>query len=222
MAGNPDSAATPRRSTIAYERLLEKILTGQLAPGAVIQERRLSDEIGVSRTPIRDALLMLENEGLLVRREPRILQVKHMDTQEYFNNLHIRQLLEPEAASLAAGRVDIGELVALKERIGALSRSDNPSRADIRALDEALHSKIGLGCGNDHLWRIVEGLRLQTQVFDLKSLPARLQDSCAEHIEVIDALIAKDADAARGAMFRHLENVRKSIIDHLSGGHRNI
>lgn len=212
------STPAPRRSMIAYEKLLEKILSGELAPGSIIQERRLTDEIGVSRTPVRDALLMLENEGLLVRREPRMLQVKHMDTGEYFDNLHIRQLLEPEAASLASQRADPEALRTLRARIEVLSTAKTPERAEIRAVDEALHEIIGQASGNLQMWRIVQGLRLQTQIFDLKSLPARLQDTCAEHLSIIDSLLARDSEAARLATFQHLENVRQSIIDHLSAG----
>ncbi|WP_143089834.1 GntR family transcriptional regulator [Tropicimonas isoalkanivorans] len=203
---------------VAYEVLLEKILSGELLPGSIIQERRLTEEIGVSRTPVRDALLMLENEGLLVRREPRMLQVKHMDTREYFDNLHIRQILEPEAASLAAQRVATAEVEALEARIEALAASDEPERAEIRATDERLHEMIGLNSGNPQLWRIVQGLRLQTLVFDVKSLPERRQATFAEHLTILGALKARNSDAARDAMFSHLENVRKSIIDHLTGG----
>jgi DNA-binding GntR family transcriptional regulator len=207
---------------IAYEVLLEKILSGSLSPGAIIQERRLTAEIGVSRTPVRDALLMLENEGLLVRREPRMLQVKHVDTQEYLENLQIRRLLEPEAARLAARNCDLATVDNLIKRVEAVREAGVPERAEVRAVDKALHELVGEGCGNGQMWRIIQGLRLQTLRFDVKNMPERFQDSCKEHLRILKALSSRDGEAARESMIEHLDNVRQSIITRLAGDPREV
>ncbi|WP_138472499.1 GntR family transcriptional regulator [Poseidonocella sp. HB161398] len=218
MSGNEESSGAQRRSMIAYEVLLHKILTGELAAGSVIQERRLTAEIGVSRTPVRDALIMLENEGLLVRSAPRTLQVKHMDTRDYLDNIQIRQMLEPEAARLAATRLDLADIEAIGIRIRALiDAPGEPARTELRATDEALHKMIAMGSGNPQIWRIIQGLRLQTQIFDLKSLPNRRAATFEEHLRILEALKARDPEAARAATNTHLANVRQSILDHLTG-----
>ncbi|WP_319496273.1 GntR family transcriptional regulator [uncultured Cohaesibacter sp.] len=85
----------------AYEQILELILTGKAEPGEMLTERRLAETLDMSRTPIRDALLMLESEGLLKRHGSRGLQVKQMRIEDYMEVLQIRQMLEPEAARLA-------------------------------------------------------------------------------------------------------------------------
>ena len=88
MLQAPDTRLAPR----AYERLLALILSGELRPGDLVNERRLADLLGMSRTPVRDALLMLENEGLLERQGNRGLQVKQMRIEDYMEALQVRML----------------------------------------------------------------------------------------------------------------------------------
>jgi DNA-binding GntR family transcriptional regulator len=205
----------------AYEQLMNMILSGALPAGTVIRERQLAERLEMSRTPLRDALSMLESEQLLVRHERRVLQVKPMDVREFIDNIAIRQLLEPEAARLAAGRVAPGVLEGLRQRILALIAAPahgGVDRSELRAVDSDLHGAIGEAAGNPQLWRIVQGLRLRTVVFDLKSLPERFPESCREHLELIALLEAAESEKAARAMFDHLENVRTSIIARLTSG----
>ncbi|MFZ9449981.1 MAG: GntR family transcriptional regulator, partial [Alphaproteobacteria bacterium] len=87
-----------RLASQAYEQLLDLIMSGQLRPGTMIQERRLAEHLRMSRTPLRDALLMLEHDGLVSRPGGRGLQVRHLDLDGFIENLAIRRLLEPEAS----------------------------------------------------------------------------------------------------------------------------
>ena len=109
MLTTPDK----RLALHAYEQVLDLIMQGVVKPGSLIQERRLADHLQMSRTPLRDGLLMLEAEGLLVRQGARGLQVRAMHVEDFVNTLAIRRLLEPEAA-----------------RIEALARSDGDRAAD--------------------------------------------------------------------------------------------
>ncbi|WP_377299280.1 GntR family transcriptional regulator [Rhizobium sp. SGZ-381] len=205
----------------AYEQILNLILTGQAEPGVMITERRLADTLNMSRTPIRDALLMLEGEGLLIRQGSRGLQVKQMRIEDYMDALQIRALLEPEAARLAAGRMAREELDELAAILASLLESasqpgSKPDRSIVRDVDDRLHGGIGEAAGNQQLAQIIKTLRRQTQIFDLRSVPERLEATCREHLVIIDALKDGRGEDAAAAMRQHLGGVRESIIRRLS------
>src|SRR5688572_27585695 len=89
-----DSAGTDRSlSEVAYERLLDMLLSGQLVAGSVLQERRLAEALNISRTPIREALSHLEAEGLVTREVGRLMTVRRISVQSYIEILQVRKLL---------------------------------------------------------------------------------------------------------------------------------
>jgi DNA-binding GntR family transcriptional regulator len=216
MLKPPDTRLAPQ----AYEQVLSLIMSGDLHPGELVNERRLADLLGMSRTPVRDALLMLEGEGLLERHGSRGLQVKHTRIEEYMEALHVRMLLEPHTARLAATqrtRTDWSPLVARIEHLIARGRPAEVEREEVREIDDRLHDTISEAAGNRQLSGIIRTLRRQTQVFDLKSVPERLVDTCREHLAIIDRIDAGDGDGAAAAMLAHLEGVKASIIRRVTG-----
>lgn len=205
----------------AYEQVLDLIMSRRIAPGTLLQERKLAGHLQMSRTPLRDALLMLEGEGLLIRQGAKGLQVRSMDVRDYIENLSVRKLLEPEAARLAAGRIDNDHLDALAERFRemiaqASSSKSAPDRGDVRAIDDELHSMISEAAGNAQMATIVRNLRRQTQIFDLRSVPERFEVTCREHLAIVEALRRQNAEEAASAMRAHLDGVRHSIIARLA------
>jgi len=209
-----------RLSDDAYDRVVGYMISGGLPAGAVVQERVLADELGLSRTPLREALLLLEGEGLLVREGKRLLRVVSMDITRYMENLAIRRLLESEAARLAAGRIDPQELTRMEETLNRMladfEAGAHPRREEVRHIDEALHSAITRAAGNVQLAEIVASLRLKTHIFDLKNMPERFRDTCHEHLEIIAALRdGSNPAAAAAAVERHIAAVRDSIIARL-------
>jgi DNA-binding GntR family transcriptional regulator len=213
--------ADKRLALQAYEQILNLILSGQAEPGLMITERRLADTLSMSRTPIRDALLMLEGEGLLIRQGSRGLQVKQMRIEDYMDALQIRHLLEPEAARLAAGRIPtdlLDELSATLKMLldDAADGTSKPERGSVRNVDDSLHGSIGDAAGNPQLAQIIRTLRRQTQIFDLRSVPERLESTCQEHLDIISALREGRGDDAADAMRQHLGQVRDSIIRRLT------
>lgn len=202
----------------AYEQVLDLIMSGAMKPGELIQERRLAEHLRMSRTPLRDGLLMLEGEGLLVRQGARGLQVRFMNVAEFIDNLAIRRLLEPEAARVAAGRIPGEGLAGIAVRLEALLASSHtpPERADVRALDNDLHAAISDAAGNPQMAGIIRTLRRQTLMFDLRSVPERLPATCREHLAIVQALAEARGDEAADAMRTHLDCVRQSIIDRLA------
>jgi DNA-binding GntR family transcriptional regulator len=144
-----------RLSDDAYDRVVQYIMSGALPAGAIIQERPLAEELGLSRTPLRDALLLLEGEGLLVREGKRLLRVVSMDITRYMENLAIRRLLECEAARLAVGRIDPQKLdemeATLNRMLSEYDAGQLPKREEVRRIDEALHGTIAAAAGNTQL-----------------------------------------------------------------------
>lgn len=217
MLTEPDK----RLALQAYEQILNLILSGAASAGEMVTERRIADTLGMSRTPVRDALLMLEGEGLLIRQGSRGLQVKQMRIEDYMDALQVRQLLEPEAARLAAGRIPAAELDAWADRLRTLledarSGGARPDRSAVRDIDERLHGGIADAAGNPQLAQIIRTLRRQTQIFDLRSVPERQEATCREHLDIVGALREERGDEAAKAMRRHLDHVRASIIQRLA------
>jgi len=213
------NAPDKRLALQAYEQILEMILNGGARPGELVNERRLAESLSMSRTPVRDALLMLEGEGLLLRQGSRGLQVRQMRIEDYMDALQVRLLLEPTVAGMAAGNVPAATVKALRSQIAALRAlpPDQPTdRALARDIDEGIHGAISEAVENRQLSAIIRTMRRQTQIFDLRSMPERLADTCAEHLAILDAVEAGDPERAASAMTAHLARVRDSIIQRLS------
>jgi DNA-binding GntR family transcriptional regulator len=217
----PLMAPDRRLAAQAYEQLLDLIMSGALKPGTMIHERRLAEHLNMSRTPLRDALLLLERDGLVSRHGRSGLQIRHLDLAAFMDNLAIRRLLESEAARIAAGRVAPELLDDIRARLAAMlacAAAAAPDRAEVRAIDEDLHAAITRAAGNAQMEEIIRTLRRQTLIFDLRSVPERLEDTCREHLAVVDALAAGSGEAAADAMRTHLDGVRQSIVARLAGG----
>ncbi len=212
-----DERLAPR----AYQQILDLILSGKTRPGEQLNERQLADMLGMSRTPVRDALLMLEAEGLIVRQGRMGVQIKQMHIDEFLDALQVRALLEPAVSRMAAGKVDHAALDELERSLhSAIDMADatgsGMDRSQTRWIDDTLHSLISDSAGNAQLSAIVRNLRRKTQIFDLKNLPERAVATCREHLDIISALRLGDGEKTAEAMALHLEQVRASIIARLS------
>lgn len=215
MLNTPDK----RLALQAYEQILDLILTGSAKPGELVNERRLADALNMSRTPVRDALLMLEGEGLLLRQGSRGLQVKQMRIEDFMDALQIRLLLEPPVARMATGKVPPERIRQLRDQITQVSEAERTGPADrglVRDIDEGIHGMITDAIENRQLSSIILTMRRQTQMFDLRSMPERFADTCKEHLTILDALDSGDGNRAAEAMTSHLVQVRNSIINRLS------
>jgi DNA-binding GntR family transcriptional regulator len=120
---------------------------------------------------------------------------------------------------MAAGKVLPEKIRHLREQITEASTAERNGPADrglVRDIDEGLHGMILDSIENRQLSSIILTMRRQTQMFDLRSMPERLADTCKEHLAILDALESGDGDCAAQAMTAHLDQVRNSIINRLS------
>ncbi len=197
---------------IAYERLLDMLLSGGLRAGSPLQERRLADALNISRTPVREALRQLENEGLVMRQMGRLMTVGQVDMQDYIEALNVRKLLESEAAGLAAGRIDKATAERLRKAVWNLMEEEDPSPSRHWEVDDLVHYTFAAAAGNKLLTTMIQDLRRRTHIFNTRRIPGRRRPGALEHLALIDAIAAGEADTARALMAEHLENVKSSII----------
>lgn len=200
-----------------FRRISAMILHRDLAPGAVIQESRLAEELEVSRTPLREALMRLEGRGLLERQGRRSMVVRRVTAAEYFQSMKVRELLEAEAISLAIPRIADGWLQNLADEVGRLSTADAQEKAHWAA-DDQLHGGIADASGNGVLAAVIREVRVRTRLFEVMRPFHRITRDAEEHREIIDAMAARDQRAARRAMLRHLRNLQKEVLEILCSG----
>ena len=201
-------------STVAYGAVLDMILRGAIAPGELVTERLIATRLGMSRTPVREAVRRLEGEGTLERQRSGALVVRPYSMEEFLHALAVRRLLEGEAARLAAGKVPTDIVAAARERIERLRRDGLVESA--RQDDRDFHAAIAEASGNPVLATAISDLRKRTAMFRLGRLPERIDQVCDEHAAILDALAGGDGEAARAAMQSHIDNVRAHLLQRLT------
>ncbi|MBN9536735.1 MAG: GntR family transcriptional regulator, partial [Alphaproteobacteria bacterium] len=170
--------------------------------------------LGMSRTPVREAIRRLENEGTLDRQRTGALTVRPYSLEEFLHALAVRRLLEGEAAHLATGRMAPAALAHARERIAELRRNGMADTA--RQNDRDFHTAIATASGNPVLAASIEDLRKRTAMFRLGRLPDRVDQVCNEHLAILEALESGNGDAARVAMQTHIDNVRRHLLQRLT------
>ena len=210
------SAEEPYRSGQAYRAVSEMIRRRQLRGGDVIIKSRLAEALGISRTPLREALQRLEGEGLIVKQAGRSLAVRHVDLAEYLQSLKVREILEGEAAALSAGRVPPERLRAVRREIEELSAAVPYHTQEHWQSDDNLHGLFIEGCGNPVMGQMIRELRVTTRLFEIARLADRVQPDNMEHLAILDALEQGDARAARRAAQAHIRSLSRYSLKSVS------
>ncbi len=186
------------------ERLRQRIFRRELEPGTWIDEVRIAEELGISRTPLREALKVLAAEGLVtmkVRRGAYVTEVSEQDLREVY---HLLSLLESDAAGEVARQATAGELAELQALHAELEKAVK-DRDRFFAVNERFHMRLLEIAGNRWRNQVVADLRkvmkLNRQASLFKS--GRVQESLDEHRAVMDALARRDAAAATRRMQAH-------------------
>lgn len=214
--GDNMTATAQTLGDTAFQRLKAMILDGTLAPGARLSEKKFADELGVSRTPVREAIGQLISEGLATRQSGGAPVVNSVSLSDIMEILHVRSLLECEAARKAALSGAQGtDLQVIRGELVKFLEGPRPSTAAHTALDMALHGVIARMAGSKLLAELIESLKTRTRMYDQGSIPDRFMPGCEEHLAIIDAINAGDSDTASAAMKLHLVNVREAIISHI-------
>jgi len=200
---------------IVYESLKESILNGSLKPGEKLMESRIAEDLGVSRTPVREAIRKLEKEKYVKMIPRKGAYVEDLTMEDILEVLEIRIVLEGLASKLAARNISD----EMKDRIRKNMKSfDNASseldRKELISLDEKFHHIIYQSSGNKKLNEIVRELQDQFQRFRLSyfnelSSYMKLANS---HNKLYQAIIDGDEKAAEDYAKEHIEEIRDNII----------
>ena len=190
-----------------YEHLREEILSEHLEPGAELLEVPLSEELGVSRGPIREAIGRLAAEGLVTVRPRRGAVVRSLSKDEFLELYQVREALEVMAVRLAVPRLtpdDVAQLEDVVEHMSAHAERDEV--AEFFAANLAFHGRLFAASGNTKLQELYAQLLGQMGRFRMRSLTLRgnLQRSVAEHRAILRAAKRGDADRAAHLMSEHI------------------
>lgn len=209
----------PRRVTTAaaiYERLHADIVSLRMPPGMALQEKRIAEEFGVSRTPVREALLRLSEGGLVDIYPQSGTVVSRVPVSAIPEAVLVRKALEGttvESAAASATAADIARLDAIIARQKAHAAVDNTS--NFHEEDEAFHEAITQIAGYPGIWAILKMVKIQIDRARRLTLPAlgRMETVVNEHIIIRDAIAAHDAVAAKEAMIHHLSAVIPDVAE---------
>ncbi|WP_303857850.1 GntR family transcriptional regulator [Aminicella lysinilytica] len=201
---------------IVYEQLKRQILTGQITPGTRMMEVDLADEMGVSRTPVREAIRKLEKEGLVVIEPRRGAYASDISVKDMVDTLEVREDMEGLAAYLAAQKITPEETKELMDITQGYSNAINDGDMEsIIHYDEAFHRRIVALSGNKTLIQLSEtvqelALRFRYLYYDDFSRYVNMPD---EHKNIIDALRSGDAQTARKVAGEHVDKLKNFVID---------
>ena len=200
----------------AAERLRTLIIEGVLPPGTRLNERELSERLGVSRTPLREAFRMLAGDGLLVQLPNRGAQVVALSAEDASHAFDVMASLEGLAGELAAARVtdtDIADLRVLQaEMETAHALKDLPTYYRV---NRAIHDRLNAIAANPvlaHTYRVLN-TRLHALRFRSNLNVAKWNKAVAEHRDMIAALAARDGAALRDLLIRHLQAKKQAVLE---------
>ncbi|MGQ0564337.1 MAG: GntR family transcriptional regulator [Gemmobacter sp.] len=212
-------AALPKTAQV-YGIMRAAIVNLHLAPGSNVNEKLICDQLGISRTPLREAILQLQSENLVSVVPNSGTYVSKIDLQSVFDGQLVREALELKVVRLAAGRMTPQFERALDFNIHQQKRMATDQDYDgFYALDEAFHAMIcGFGA-SAHIWKIINGAKAQLDRVRRMSYPlvSHLDTVLTEHVAVVDGLKQRDPDAAAAAMKVHVDRVftmiRRLIVE---------
>lgn len=199
---------------IVFETLRDAIITQVLKPGERLMEIQLADEMGVSRTPVREAIRKLELEGLVVmvpRKGAYVAGVSMKDIHEVFE---LRSALEGLAVTLAAERITDEELEALERQVVKEAEEKEADIDTIVFIDTTIHDMIYQAAHNQRLVQFINILQEQLQRFRAASLskPGRSRTALDEHKKIVEALAERNGKLAARLAREHIENAENAMI----------
>ena len=202
---------------IVYEELKRQILVGEIAPGTRMMEVDLADDMGVSRTPVREAIRKLEKEGLVTIEPRRGAYASDISIKDMLDVLEVRQNLEGMAAALAARKVTEEEkrdFIKANEAYNAAVKSGNTE--EIIKCDEYFHQLIVNYSDNKTLTQLLSqvqelALRFRYIYYDDFS---RYEKMPMEHIEIEETILSGDTERARIVAEEHVAHLKEFVVKH--------
>ncbi len=203
---------------VVFNTLRKAILTGQLRPGERLMEVHLANKLGVSRTPIREAIRKLELEGLVIMIPRRGAEVAQITEKSLKDVLEVRRALDALSVELACERITQEELEALKEAATEFEEATRGKDASVIAkADVQFHDIIVQATGNRRLQQLVNNLAEQMYRYRFVYIKDDSQHEklIAEHKEILESIMERNKERASAAAKLHIDNQEKSIIQQI-------
>lgn len=204
----------PLREVI-FDTLREAIILGELKPGERLMEVQLAERMGVSRTPVREAIRKLELEGLVDMLPRKGAHVADLSVKDIMDVLEVRATLDGLASALSASRITAEETRDLKHVLNQfINYIEKDNLQGSIKKDVEFHDIIYRSSRNDKLIQIANNLREQVHRFRVIYLKdfSSTRDLVREHMEIYDAIIKKDNEAAQASAQKHIKNQEDIII----------
>jgi len=215
--------ATQLRREVAYNRIKDAIQHAALEPGEPLSEVRLSKFLGLSRTPVREALQQLAQEGLVQIIPGQAITVASQSLPDVLNAVHMRALLEPELARLNAEVITPEAAQRLLDAVAQMEVAiENGNFVEWGRANSKYHNIMAEECPNQLLGEMV--LQMYSRVHHLANVdsqtnPDRLAECTREHRRIVTAIVKHDPAEAEQAMRDHIAALRSSLFKRLSYGH---
>ena len=197
---------------VAYEKIKEAICEGRIASGDLLSENQLAQDLGMSRTPIREALRALASEDWLEIKNGVGAYVKPLSAKDIHDLYEVRCLLEVQAAKTSVHRITNEEIDRLEERFRQLlertgSRDREPDPREFSELDWELHELIVERCQNNYIKSIMRNNTASMKCYQALSFEALhdLRESTLQHLNILSLLRQRDSEALTAALKQHLE-----------------
>lgn len=208
------AAGSASLSHIVYALLRRAVIEGRLAPGATLHEPGIAARLGVSRTPVREALLRLQGDGLVAIRPQSGTTVAPIDFDRVAEALIVREALEVRMIGFVVDRTDDGFLASLHQTAADMARA-HADGANTRyiAADDAFHRLLAERSGLKLVAGILDGVNAHLDRLRYMSIsaPGRNKAAIAEHRAIIEGLQNRNADAAHRAMDEHMRATRRIV-----------
>ncbi|MCD8019923.1 MAG: GntR family transcriptional regulator [Clostridiales bacterium] len=200
---------------VVFTTLRQAIITGEFAPGERLMEISLANQMGVSRTPVREAIRKLELEGLVIMIPRKGAQVAKITEKSLNDVIEVRMVLEEFAVTLACERIDEDGKKELEEAHHHFVEAANgDDLLDIADKDEQFHDAIFKATNNDRLINIINNLREQFYRYRMEYVKDIEQHSTlvTEHEQLLHAIFNNDAVTAKQIMRTHLQNQQEAVM----------
>jgi len=207
------SASARSQGERAYLLIRDQIVTLKLAPGSVIEEARLRQELGLGRTPIREALQRLAHENLVSFVPHRGTFVSDINLTDLHRLTEIRTEMEGYAARLAAERATAADRAQMETLMGELTTIDEADVHNLMRLDQRIHRLVYQATRNPFLQAMLEeSFNLSLRIWFLGlDRGVRLKEAVEEHHQLLDAIVSRDAEKAESIMRQHVAGFEHAI-----------
>ncbi len=202
----------------AYKLIKDAISNGELTPGKFYSQDKLSNELGISRTPVREAILELQSEGILVIHRGRGIEVVSLSRKDLWEIFEMRRALEVRACEMAAEKIG-SELYQKLDQIIEMQKESvlQEDKTEFLAGDKQFHEIIAEAAENTRMFNAIKDLRDKITYVGAYAIfrSNRMSEIIKEHQKIVEALKLKDPQKVRLALEKHLEGTFGEIIDAL-------